>query len=61
LKSPKTAKGTFGKVWRFQAKNLEMFGVDLEKFGRPERTRLSGAMGRAPLFAFPSREIGRPA
>jgi hypothetical protein len=31
LKSHKTAKGIFGKAWRFQGKNLEMFGASLEK------------------------------
>jgi hypothetical protein len=31
LKSLKTAKGILGKAWRFQGKNLEKLGVDLEK------------------------------
>jgi len=31
LKRPKTAKGIFGKAWRFQAENLEKFGASLEK------------------------------
>ena len=31
LKSLKTDEKSFGKVWRFQAENLEMFGKSLEK------------------------------
>jgi hypothetical protein len=34
LKRLKTAKRIVGKAWRFQAKNLEMFGVDLENLAR---------------------------
>jgi hypothetical protein len=33
LKRPKTAKGIFGKAWRFQAENLEKLGAGLEKLG----------------------------
>ena len=34
LKTHKTDEKMFGKVWRFQAKNLEMFGKSLEKAWR---------------------------
>jgi hypothetical protein len=37
LKFHKTAKGIVGKAWRFQAKNLERFGVHLEKLGGRKR------------------------
>ncbi len=59
LKSLKTAKGIFGKACRFQAENLEMFGVDLEKFGARKRyaTRRRRHIAEMPPSSFTSAPV----
>jgi hypothetical protein len=48
LKSPKTAKGIFGKVWRFQAESLEIFGNSLEKLAAYARPSPAAASACRP-------------
>jgi hypothetical protein len=48
LKSLKTAKGIFGKAWRFQGKNLEILGVDLEKLADASAVRRATELYNGP-------------